>query len=114
MRRSVHLPHRQQNWWRTVSYTHLVGQHQMFAAQYTEITEKKKIIMSGGLGTVSYTHLDVYKRQVLRAIDGVRTRDPDLGKVVLYQLSHYRVLFVFLTWNNTYYTIRSYRSQHFF
>lgn len=51
---------------------------------------------------------------VLRAIDGVRTRDPDLGKVVLYQLSHYRVLFAFLTWNNTYYTIRSYRSQHFF
>ena len=44
---------------------------------------------------------------VIRAIDGVRTRDPDLGKVVLYQLSHYRVLFVFLTWNNTYYTIRS-------
>lgn len=32
---------------------------------------------------------------LLRAIDGVRTRDPDLGKVVLYQLSHYRVCFVF-------------------
>lgn len=31
----------------------------------------------------------------VRAIDGVRTRDPDLGKVVLYQLSHYRVCFVF-------------------
>ena len=31
-----------------------VGQHQMFAAQYTEITEKKKIIMSGGLGTMGY------------------------------------------------------------
>ena len=26
-----------------------------------------------------------------RATDGVRTRDPDLGKVVLYQLSHCRV-----------------------
>lgn len=26
-----------------------------------------------------------------RAIDGVRTRDPDLGKVVLYQLSHVRI-----------------------
>ena len=25
------------------------------------------------------------------ADDGVRTRDPDLGKVVLYQLSHVRV-----------------------
>ena len=34
--------------------------------------------------SVSYTHLDVYKRQV-------RTRDPDLGKVVLYQLSHVRI-----------------------
>ena len=31
-----------------------VGQHPMFAAQYTEITEKKKIIMSGGLGTMGY------------------------------------------------------------
>lgn len=28
---------------------------------------------------------------LLRAIDGVRTRDPDLGKVVLYQLSHVRI-----------------------
>ncbi len=31
-----------------------VGQHQMFAAQYTEITAKKKLIMSGGLGTMGY------------------------------------------------------------
>ena len=28
---------------------------------------------------------------VLRAKDGIRTRDPDLGKVVLYQLSYFRV-----------------------
>ena len=27
---------------------------------------------------------------LIRARDGVRTRDPDLGKVVLYQLSHSR------------------------
>jgi hypothetical protein len=27
----------------------------------------------------------------LRAKDGIRTRDPDLGKVVLYQLSYFRV-----------------------
>ena len=27
----------------------------------------------------------------LRADDGIRTRDPDLGKVVLYQLSHFRM-----------------------
>lgn len=31
-----------------------VGQHQMFTAQYAEINEKKKLIMSGGLGTMGY------------------------------------------------------------
>ena len=31
-----------------------VGQHQMFTAQYAEITEKKQLIMSGGLGTMGY------------------------------------------------------------
>ena len=30
---------------------------------------------------------------LLRAIDGARTRDPDLGKVVLHQLSHSRIMF---------------------
>ena len=29
-----------------------VGQHQMFTAQFIEITEKKKLLMSGGLGTM--------------------------------------------------------------
>ena len=27
----------------------------------------------------------------IRAEDGTRTRDPDLGKVVLYQLSYFRI-----------------------
>ena len=40
-----------------------VGQHQMFAAQYTEITEKKKIIMSGGLGTMGYGFPGADRRQ---------------------------------------------------
>ena len=31
-----------------------VGQHQMFTAQFIEITEKKKLLMSGGLGTKGY------------------------------------------------------------
>ena len=30
-------------------------------------------------------------RPFLGADDGIRTRDPNLGKVVLYQLSHVRV-----------------------
>ena len=30
-----------------------VGQHQMLVTQYAEITEKKKLIMSGGLGTMA-------------------------------------------------------------
>ena len=31
-----------------------VGQHQMFTAQFIEITEKQKLLMSGGLGTMGY------------------------------------------------------------
>ena len=31
-----------------------VGQHQMLVSQYAAITEKKKLIMSGGLGTMGY------------------------------------------------------------
>lgn len=31
-----------------------VGQHQMFTAQFAQITEKKRLIMSGGLGTMGY------------------------------------------------------------
>ena len=31
-----------------------VGQHQMFTAQFIEITEKKKLLMSRGLGTMGY------------------------------------------------------------
>ena len=30
-------------------------------------------------------------RKAFRAKDEIRTRDPDLGKVVLYQLSYFRV-----------------------
>ena len=33
----------------------------------------------------------------LRAIDGTRTRDPRLGKPMLYQLSHYRISFAKIT-----------------
>ena len=36
-----------------------------------------------------------YRNYGLKSDRRVRTRDPDLGKVVLYQLSHYRVLFAF-------------------
>lgn len=31
-----------------------VGQHQMFTAQYIELNEKKRLYMSGGLGTMGY------------------------------------------------------------
>ena len=31
-----------------------VGQHQMLTAQFVDITENRKLIMSGGLGTMGY------------------------------------------------------------
>lgn len=31
-----------------------VGQHQMLVSQYADITEKKRLVMSGGLGTMGY------------------------------------------------------------
>ena len=37
----------------------------------------------------------------LRADDGIRTRDPHLGKVMLYQLSHVRVPALWLTARRT-------------
>jgi hypothetical protein len=33
-----------------------------------------------------------FYQHLLRADDGIRTRDPHLGKVMLYQLSHVRVV----------------------
>ena len=39
---------------------------------------------------------------LLRARDGTRTRDPDLGKVVLHKLSHSRILFEVYTLKTTY------------
>ena len=36
-------------------------------------------------------HRAAYSILVLRAGDGIRTRDPNLGKVVLYQLSYSRL-----------------------
>ncbi len=32
--------------------------------------------------------------KLFRAKDEIRTRDPDLGKVVLYQLSYFRMVFI--------------------
>ena len=52
-------------------------------------------------------HLNLFSRSSsasFRATDGARTRDPDLGKVVLYQLSHCRILLCSVDRNNKYYT----------
>ncbi len=57
------------------------------------------------MSTPVYPEKDIYKNQkiaetlikprfplqIKRARDGTRTRDPDLGKVVLHQLSHSRI-----------------------
>ena len=41
--------------------------------------------------TRSGDHIVSEETVVWRAKDGIRTRDPDLGKVVLYQLSYFRL-----------------------
>jgi len=43
------------------------------------------------LGPAVPSDEDAGQRIGFRADDGIRTRDPHLGKVVLYQLSHVRV-----------------------
>ncbi len=40
-----------------------------------------------------------YPFLLLRARDGTRTRDPDLGKVVLHQLSHSRISVICLVYS---------------
>ena len=48
-------------------------------------------------GRTTFTLLKYYSKPMSlhsteRAEDGIRTRDPNLGKVVLYQLSYFRIL----------------------
>ena len=40
---------------------------------------------------------DILLNVFSRARDGTRTRDPDLGKVVLHQLSHSRISVIYLS-----------------
>ena len=46
-----------------------VGQHQMLVSQYADITEKKRLVMSGGLGTMGYG---------LPGAIGAKIGDPDV------------------------------------
>ena len=52
----------------TVSYTHLGGSHSSSHSSSPGSAAVQSSFLSGGLagavGTVSYTHLDVYKRQL--------------------------------------------------
>ena len=41
-----------------------------------------------------------------RAKDEIRTRDPNLGKVMLYQLSYFRLLFASANIENNFYTMQ--------
>ena len=44
------------------------------------------------LGQPTLSNLNLKDFRKVRADDGTRTRDPHLGKVMLYQLSHVRML----------------------
>ena len=62
-------------WLRTVSYTHLIT-NDIYTKEDAEflcknsIMPKERILGVETGGSVSYTHLDVYKRQVLERPDG--------------------------------------------
>ena len=45
---------------------------------------------SGAVGTIESTRLGLMPLHLLRADDGIRTRDPHLGKVMRYQLRYIR------------------------
>ena len=47
----------------------------------------------------SFVSTDSTIRATLRAENETRTRDPNLGKVVLYQLSYFRIIFLHLLSN---------------
>ena len=53
-----------------------------------------------------------YNKTSFRARDGTRTRDPDLGKVVLHQLSHSRIYYIFTS--EKYYSIYLLSCKAFF
>ncbi len=56
-----------------------------------------KCFQMGATDKIKNLHKYGLFHTIQRARDGTRTRDPDLGKVVLHQLSHSRI-------NNDYYT----------
>ena len=49
-----------------------VGQHQMFVTQYAEITEKKQLVTSGGLGTMGYGFPAAKKEEIKEAFEEAR------------------------------------------
>ena len=63
----------------------------------TEVERRYEPFESGRTRLYTKGILLGYLLYIRRARDGTRTRDPDLGKVVLYQLSHCRIFSVPLT-----------------
>ena len=75
-----------------------------FMTQFQQITTRhcqiRKLITSLGTHSASNSHFQTQKKQlhlcnclISRAENETRTRDPNLGKVVLYQLSYFRKYF---------------------
>ena len=75
-----------------------------FMTQFQQITTRhcqiRKLITSLGTHSASNSHFQTQKKQlhlcnclIFRAENETRTRDPNLGKVVLYQLSYFRICF---------------------
>ena len=95
-----------------------VGQHQMWASQYIEVTEKKLFITSGGLGTMGFGLPSAIGAQIGCPEKRVISISGDGGFQMNLQelqtiIHHHMGIKIFLINNGGYHSIRQTQKTHF-